>query len=328
METKERRRTSDRPAAAQKRRVPTKSAPQRPARRPRPERRKRRAEDPQTVYTQPPAFSGSGFGVRIATVAAVVLALTLGMSIFFKVENVTVSGSEKYSPWDVRVASGIQDGENLLTLNKAKIVAKIRSQLPYADEIRVGIKLPDTVNIEIVELDVVYAIQEQDSGWWLMNAQGKLLEPVTDAQANGYTRILGVKLASPQVGAQAVAAEQTPAEEGGAPEESTEPTLSPVVTVLGSEQLNLVLSVLQTLENNGITGTVNYLDVTSITQVSLRYDERFNVFLGDSNLLDRKIRSMKEAVASMNQYQAGELDVSFTTWPDKVIFTPEADEIT
>lgn len=326
METKERRRTPESHAAARKRRAPQKSAAQQPTRRPRPERRKQRAEDPQIVYTQPPAFSRSGFGVRIATVAAVVLALTLGMSIFFKVENVAVSGCVKYSPWDVRMASGIQDGENLLTINKAKIVGKIQSQLPYADQIRVGIKLPNTVNIEIVELDVVYAIQENGSGWWLMNSQGKLLEPVTESQAITHTRILGVTVTEPQIGAQAIAAEPEISEES--PEESTEPTILPEFLTMASEQLNLAISVLQTLENNGIIGTVNYLDVTSVSQISLRYDDRFDVLLGDGSILDQKIRSMKEAVASMTKYQTGELDVSFTTWSDRVIFTPAADEIT
>ena len=286
------------------------------------ERRKRRPEDPQIVYTQPPAFNRTGFLIRLATVAAVVLALTLGMSIFFKVEKVTVSGNEKYSAWDVRQASGIQEGENLLTINKAKIVSKIQAQLPYADKIRVGIKLPYTVNIEIVELDVAYAIQEDGPGWWLMNADGKLLEAITEAQAQGYTRILGVKIAGPQVGAQAVAVEQTQADEQTSePEESTEPSV-PVIEVRGSERLALAISILQSLENNGIMGTVNVVDVSVMTQLTLRYDNRYDVTLGDGSALNTKIEAMKKAAQQTPSYQTGTLDVSFTTWPDTVIIDP------
>lgn len=315
-------------ATKEKKRPPTRAA-ERPAakpRRQRPVRKPRRVEDPQIVYTQPPAFNRSGFLIRLATVAAVVLALTLGMSIFFKVEKVSVSGNEKYTPWDVRQASGIQEGENLLTLNKAKIVSKIRAELPYADKVRVGIKLPDMVNIEIVELDVAYAIQEEGSGWWLMNADGKLLEPVTEAQAQAYTRILGVQIAGPQVGQQAVAAEPTPEDSSEDPAESTEPTSAPVITVLGSERLQLAIDLLQCLENNSIIGTANTVDVSAITQLTLRYDDRFDVTLGDSSDMDKKIRSLKEAVRQMTEYQTGTLDVSFTTWPDTVIFTPAGEE--
>ena len=131
-------------ATKEKRRPPSRSQkapaakPRRPERTsPVPERRRRKEEDQRIVYTQPPACNRAGFLTRLATVAEVVLALTLGMSIFFKVENVAVSGKEKYSAWDVRQASGIQDGENLLTLNKAKIVGKLQAKLPYADDIRV-----------------------------------------------------------------------------------------------------------------------------------------------------------------------------------------------
>lgn len=318
MATKEKKR----PPTRTKRPAPVKNRPQRPV------RRQRKAEDPQIVYTQPPAFNRSGFLIRLATVAAVVLALTLGMSIFFKVEKIAVSGNEKYTPWDVRQASGIQEGENLLTLNKAKIVSKIRAQLPYADKVRVGIKLPDMVNIEIVELDVAYAIQEEGSGWWLMNANGKLLEAITEAQAQAYTRILGVKITGCQVGEQAVAAEEIQQDATEDPEASTEPTSVPVITVLGSERLQLAISVLQCLESNGIIGTVNTLDVTTVSLMTLRYDDRYEVTLGDSSQLDKKIRSMKEAAQQMTDYQTGTLDVSFTTWPDTVIFTPEGEETT
>ena len=93
-------------------------------------RRKIRAEDPAIVYTPAKPFDRRKFLLRMATVVAVVLALVLGMSIFFKVADVTVAGAEKYSPWDVREASGIRDGENLLTLNKQKSVERSGQSFP------------------------------------------------------------------------------------------------------------------------------------------------------------------------------------------------------
>ena len=48
--------------------------------------RKRKQQD--VVYTQPKAFNRKRFLLQLATVAAVVLALLFGMSIFFKVEEV------------------------------------------------------------------------------------------------------------------------------------------------------------------------------------------------------------------------------------------------
>ena len=50
--------------------------------------------------------------------------------------------------------------------------------------------------------------------------------------------------------------------------------------------------------------------------------ERYQVTLGDSMELGHKIRSMKSAIDQMGDYQSGILDVSFTTWPDEVGYTP------
>ena len=85
-----------------------------PKRRPRPKRKVHREE---TVYTEAKPVNISRFFVRIATVLAVVFAIVFGMSIFFKVETITVSGMENYSAWVLAEASGIEKGDNLLTLS-------------------------------------------------------------------------------------------------------------------------------------------------------------------------------------------------------------------
>lgn len=301
--------------------------------------RPRRRKSPDVVYTQPKVFQRNRFLLHLATVAAVVLALTLGMSIFFKVENVAVAGTQKYTPWDIREASGIQEGENLLTLNEAMVAGKIKTQLPYVDTVRLGIKLPDTVNIEITELDVVYAIQALDASWWLMTSTGRLVEVTTNVQADSYTKILGVQIEEPKAGAQAAAAQPVPETEEPTDAAETEPqegesatteapTAPPIlpVTVLASEQLDMAITILQYLEDNSVLGGVDYVDVTDLYDLQLRYEDRYQVLLGDGTQMGVKIKGMKQAIDQMTDYQRGDLDVSFTTFPDQVVYTPFLDE--
>ena len=316
METKERTHTPTRKSGGT-----TQRSPQR-----------RRKSD--VVYTQPKVFQRSRFFLRLATVAAVVLALTLGMSIFFKVKTVAVAGNEKYTPWDIREASGIQEGENLLALNEAMVAGKIKARLPYVNTVRLGIKLPDTVNIEITEWDVVYAIQASDSSWWLMTSNGRIVENTTNVQADGYTKVLGVQIQVPQVGQQAAAyqpepeVQETTESEYTEETDPTEVTAPPVlpVTVFASEQLDMAITILYHLENNSVLGGVDSVDVTDIYDLRMSYEDRYEVILGDSSQLEKKIRSMKSAVDQLTAYQRGELDVSFTTFPDKVGYTPFLDE--
>ena len=115
--------------------------------------------------------------IRMITVA-VVLALVLGMSVFFRVKVITVSGANVYSAWTVREKSGISIGDNLLTFGRTKASGQIIANLPYVKSARIGIKLPDTVNIEITEWDVLYSIRDDANRWWLLNSEGKIVDNV------------------------------------------------------------------------------------------------------------------------------------------------------
>lgn len=282
----------------------------------------KKSADVQVVYTQPKPFNRSRFLLRLITVITVVLALTFGMSIFFKVDKsaITVAGAQKYKPEEIIAASGIQDGENLLTLSEPGISGKIITQLPYVQKVRVGIKLPDTVNIEVQELDVAYAVEANDGTWWLMDAGGKLVDKINSAAAKKYTQILGVRLQGAVLGQQAIADEPEAQTQTDSTEESQ--TLPTVVTVKGSDRLDAVLSVLHSLEENGVIGQIASIDVTNINSLQMWYGEQFLVSLGDTSRMDYKISCMKAAAGQMEDYESGELDVSFTIRPDEVVYTP------
>lgn len=278
-------------------------------------RRRQRRAAPEVVYTPPKPFTRSGLLVRLATVVAVVLALTFGISIFFKVETVTVSGAGKYTAWQIMEASGIREGDNLLSISDARASGKIMAALPYVETARIGIKLPDTVNIEITEFDVVYSIKSQDNDWWLISADGEIVEKTDSATAGDYTKVLGVQLALPEQNTKAVAYEQTTTATN--PEGVTNP-----VTVKASEQLSAALSILQYLEANGVIGQVVSVDVTDISNIELWYGQQYQVKLGDTSQLNYKISAMAQAIAQMDDYHTGVLDVSFTFWPEEVGYTP------
>lgn len=301
----------------------------------RPVRKERKLRDSDVVYTPPKPFKRGRFLLHLATVAAVVLAVVFGMSIFFKVQTIKVSGCNKYTPWDVSQKSGIEIGSNLMTISRSQVGGNIISALPYVETVRVGIILPDTVNIEITEMDAVYAIEDVEGSWWLMNETGRIVEQTNGVTAEKYTRVLGLRLEVPAVGQQAVAQEtettKIPVDEPE-PEESTEPTdpeketkPGPTISVgiTGAQRLDVVLMLLQHLSRNSISGEIDSVDVTSLTAVNLSYDdERFLVNLGNTDRLEYKINALKTTVAKMESYESGHLDLSFTKWPDKVGYTP------
>ena len=283
----------------------------------------KREEKIQIQYTPAKPFNRTRFLLHLATVVAVVLAVLLGMSIFFKTRQVQVSGAEKYSAWEVREAAGIQDNDSLLGLSRAKISVRIRQALPYVGNVRVGIKLPDTVIISITELEVVYAIEDNVGGWWLMDASGRIVDTTNVATAKTYTRIIGVQISDAVIGEQAVAARvELPTEENTGNTETTGEPQPPAVEIPTGEMLAAAVEIATTLEKYGIMGNIATIDVTDLEQLTVWYEKRFEINFGSTDRLDYKVRTLKSAINKMGEYQTGYMDASYTTWPDEIYVRP------
>lgn len=293
-----------------------------------PNRRKASAENRpvkeekiQIQYTPAKPFNRTRFLLHLVTVVAVVFAVILGMSIFFKSRNVMVSGAEKYTEWEVKEAAGIAENDALLTLNKAKVTTRIRKALPYVGDVRVGIKLPDTVMISIKELDVVYAIADNNGGWWLLDAGGRVVDTTNVASAENYTKILGVKIQNAVIGEQAVAAKEELPSEENTQTETTETQLPPVEIPTG-QMLEAAVQVISALEKCGVMGTIVSVDVTDLQELTIWYENRYEVNLGNTVRLEEKIAAMKSTIKKLGEYQSGYMDASYTTWPDRIYVRP------
>ena len=271
----------------------------------------------EVVYLPPKPFNRNRLLLHLATVAAVVIALLLGISLFFKVnpDKIIVSGNYKYTEWDIAKASGLKGGENLLTLNKGALSGKIILELDYVESVRIERKLPDTVLIEINEIEVTYAIQDQQDTWWLISAGGKVVAKADNGAEENCTKVLGLRITDPQVGHAAKAAEDS--QPGTDSQGNTVPLL-----VTNAQRLNTLLQILENLERNGILGQAASVDLSNMGNIQLWYKEQYQVKLGDSTQMGFKISMMKQMIDQMDDYQSGILDLTLTTYPDRGGYKP------
>lgn len=274
--------------------------PAAPARQP---RTAERQPSPDVVYVQPAPFNRGRFILCIGIVVAVVLAVVFGMAIFFKVGSdksgnpkVLVSGANKYTPAQIVEASGIKAGDNLFLISNAQVSSRIQENLRYVDRVRVGIKLPDTVKIEIVELAVVYSVEDNEGGWWLLRSDGRVVEKTNSAEAQQHTQILGIQITN--------VVEGEPAEAWMEEESSVYP----------SEKLGAACDILRYLEEYGVIGELTSVDVANIGDIQLKYGEKYKILLGDTSELSAKIRILSGILQS-GKYKTGILDIRS---PDRV----------
>lgn len=159
---------------------------------------------------------------KLLCVIAVGVALTVGATVFFRVETIEVSGNQRYTREDIIAASGIELGDNLYALNKVRIGRNIRTLLPYVGELSINRALPSTIVIHVTEWEAVAritlpdaeraaAVQEELAEGkeeaepavlarepWLISVKGKLLEPApADSKA---IPVAGLTAIAPEAG--------------------------------------------------------------------------------------------------------------------------------
>ena len=251
---------------------------------------KRRAPDPDIQYTQPKPFFRNRLIVQLLSIAAVVLAFTIGVSIFFKVDTVMVTGAVKHSPQVIAEASGVKAGDSLLFFGRARAAAKIKTALPYVDTVRYQVKLPGTVNIIVEEKMVAYAVQAIDGSWWMITADGMVAERIDAATAANKPVIEGIYLKNPKVGEYSLAAET--AAEG-------------TTVTTDADRLKAAITVLSALEENQLFSSITRLDVTDLFALRLFCSDDYRVELGESRDMAEKVEILKYALAELGARGGG-----------------------
>lgn len=210
-------------------------------------------------------FLGLYVFLSVILITAVIVA---GCIVFFKVNKLEVYGNSRYSTEEVIKASGVNMGDNLCLVKKTDVASKVLSNLSYVSSVNVRRKLPDTVVITVVETKAVAAIQSEKK-WWLINAEGKLLEEKDDP--GGYIKISGLTLLAPAV--------------------------SDTVTVETANRLmrNSLIELLTAMQGRDLLKNVRSVDCSNKAQLVMNYNDQLKVKMLTDADYDYQVK-MLEAV--------------------------------
>lgn len=111
-----------------------------------------------------------------AIVLFVSIGTVLSLTVFFNINNITITGSEKYSKSDIMAQCTIDKGENLFLADTKKAKATLEQNLPYIYNAKIKRKLPDTIEIKITEAAPAYSIKCSDKTFILLDDRFKVLE--------------------------------------------------------------------------------------------------------------------------------------------------------
>ena len=235
-----------------------------------------------------------GFIYKLLAAVAMIAAVVMGATVFFRVEEMVVQGNVRYNARQVIDASGIVQGDNLFGMNKFETARQIRRQLPYVEGVNIRRGWPDTLIVTVMECQAAARVNGE-KGQWLISKSGKVLELARGTVKN-VVRVDGLNAVQPEAGLPLVVREEQQAR--------------------GSALLLL----LQALDNIELLDKVTYIDMTSPSRILMDLDERFVVKLPVVGDFDYLLGAMDKAVATLEEYETGTLDLTVKDYT--VVFSP------
>ena len=182
---------------------------------------------------------------RVISVLAVAAALIVACVVFFRINEVTVAGNERYTAEEIIEASGIRTGDNLIALSKSRVAGNLIARLPYVRSVSIDRLLPDGVLISVTEHVAAAAVSDGED-WWYIAEQGKLLERV--AAPGQVMTITGLTAEDPVLSDPLRVAEED------------------------GDTLSYVLALLTELATREMLADCTALDCTAATSITLSYD--------------------------------------------------------
>lgn len=223
---------------------------------------------------------------KLLSVVVISGAIVAALTLFFKVETITVSGTTEYSSEEIITASGVKQGDNLFLLNKYEIYESILEKLPYVSSVSISRKLPDTLLIEVTDSNQGGVIEDHGT-YWVLSAEGKLLGK--RAEAGRGALITGLTLAEPEVGKKAAVEE-------------------------GQERaLKQLLDLLAALEEKGMLQGVGSFEFSQESVISIKYADRYVVkfpYGADFPYKLTRLGQVIERLEEQGDQRAGVLDLT------------------
>ncbi len=223
-------------------------------------------------------------------------AITLSLTVLFKINTIQVIGTSRYSAEDIIKESGILQGDNLFLIQKVSAENSLKEKMPYIGTVTISRKLPGTVQIEISDATVAGIITHQ-SNYYVIDSIGKVLEQVTTIPEN-FPQIIGLNFADARVGE--------------------------VITYTDNQQKMAFTSLVDALMESEFD-KITRIDLSDTYSIQVEYDGRVTMNFGIAEDLVYKARFAKKLFDSeqIKSDEKGILNLTVVTEKNQVYFSPD-----
>jgi len=208
--------------------------------------------------------------------------ITLSLTVFFPIENISASGSKIYTNEELVKFSGIKTGENLFTVSRKDAEDNLKSTLPYVESLEIKRVLPGTLKLKVKDAEE-FACYNVGGRYYIVSGSGWVLKEKAKKPKNlTEIAISGVKC---EVGSQMNYSEDSPTD--------------------------ILDEVMGALKEEGISA--DKIDITDKVSISIKVENRFEVILGTSNNIVEKIKHLSGMIENISPKKRGKINLSMWT---------------
>ncbi|MCL2083044.1 MAG: FtsQ-type POTRA domain-containing protein [Oscillospiraceae bacterium] len=225
----------------------------------------------------------------------------MSSSLFFKIKTIRIDGLTSYDAAEVEKNMGFAIDDNIFLINKTMAARNLMAKYPYIESLRIKRDLPGTVSVMVTQAEALGMIEYQGA-YWLISERGVLLESVPLSPRPEACLIKGIDLQEAVLGT------------------------SIHLEKKDVRKKELLLELIGLLNNLGAMGEIAMIDVSLVSSIAFRYQNRFDIELGFPERLDHKIEFMIAAIERLDEQlpgAKGKLDLSGANERERVEFTPE-----
>ncbi len=204
--------------------------------------------------------------------------------LFFRVSEIRLVGNEIYANEQILEQLPFAEGDHLFSFRAGEVGTDLRKALPYIGSVTVRRELPSVVVVEISERHVDLSLSVGDEAYFL----------------SGDLQVLG------RIGGTEITGNLTRLETGPV----SRCIVGETVSFSDKRTFDALKELYECLSANGMTERIRSIDMVSRFDISLQYEDRFTVYLGDMDNMEVKIRFLAGIIDQLNDTDRGYIYLS------------------
>lgn len=206
---------------------------------------------------------------RVAFLLMTIVSAFLAVTIFFKVETISITATKHYSEQEIMQALELEKGDNMFTFSTSSLEKKILNRYPYLASVTIKRSLPSTVVVKAVDSVPAIAVNLSGGGYYLTDENGKMLEQASSIP-KGVPSVTGVTI-----------------DEGKA---------GKYLDFKNNKKVENLISITKKLKEKNMLANVNFINVSALSDIRMGYLDRLDVRLGNASNLNEKFNMLKHIV--------------------------------